>query len=94
MISITDEALGVIRKRARPVYLELPKAVSGCCFQIQEAPSVRFGQPREPSTYRERTIQGVSLLVPIGLPEDPPLTLAVSRFLGISRLVVDGWRLV
>jgi hypothetical protein len=94
MISITDEALGIIRKRAQPVYLELPKRVTGCCFHIQECPSVRFGKPREISKYNEKTIQGVPLLVPNGLPEDRPLTLTVSRFLGISKLVVDGWRLI
>jgi hypothetical protein len=93
MISITEEALGFIRQRAQPVYLELPRPVTGCCFYLQECPSVRFGKPREASQYRERTVQGVALLVPRGLPEDSPLTLTVSRFLGFSRVVVDGWRL-
>jgi hypothetical protein len=50
--------------------------------------------PRDGSGYEDRTLQDVLVRVPRGFPDDPALTIAVSRFLGFKRLVVEGWRLV
>lgn len=94
MIQISPEARELIRDKAGPVFLEMPKAVTSCCFDLQESPVVRFGKPRDPSNYEERIIGEVPVWVPRCLPDEGPLTITVSRFLGIRRLVVEGWRLI
>jgi len=51
---------------------------------------VRFGEPYNPSDYVRRTIQDIIVFIPCKLPEIP-LILTVSSFLGIKRLVLEGW---
>ncbi|MGA2081748.1 MAG: CC/Se motif family (seleno)protein [Holophaga sp.] len=94
MLEITPKAIEILRKRNEPIFLELPRRVTGCCLQIQECPMVRFGRPREHSRYEERSIDGQSVWVPMGFPDDLRLTLTVSVFLGFKRLVLEGWRLI
>jgi hypothetical protein len=94
MLTITQGALEIIREHKEPVFLEVPKAVSACCFSIRECPMVRFGVPHDDSKYEERTLQDVVVRVPRGFSDDTALTIAVSSFLGFKRLVIEGWRLV
>jgi hypothetical protein len=94
MLKITPEALELIRKRREGVFLELPKVVSGCCYRIQECPMVRFGEPRDRSTYEETRIGDQPVWVPRDFPgEDMALTIVVSQFLWVKRLALEGWRL-
>jgi len=93
MLTITQGALEIIRKRRKPVFLELPRAVDACCYRLQECPMVRFGVPRDGSKYEDRTLQDVLVRVPRGISDEAALTIAVSNFLGFKRLVVEGWRL-
>lgn len=90
MLTITPEALELIRKQDKPIFLELPKLINSCCFDLQECPTIRFGHPWNPHEYEKRKIMDTTVLVPQRLP-DVPLTIAVSSFLGIKRLVVEGW---
>jgi hypothetical protein len=90
MLTITPEALAIIRKQKQPVFLDMPKLITNCCFNLQECPSVRFGEPRKLSDYEQRTIQDVTVFAPHSLP-DIPLTITVGSFLGIKRLVLEGW---
>ena len=92
MLTITPEALSIIDKRRQPVFLDMPKLITNCCFNIQECPAVRFGEPHNPSDYTRRTIQDITILVPHKLP-DIPLVIAFSSVFGIKRLVLEGWRL-
>ncbi len=91
MLSLTPEAVAYIQAQGKPVFLDIPPLISGD-FNIQESPAVRFGQPRDPENYALQVIQGVSVYVPYGLPEQP-LTITLSSFLGWRRLVVQGWHL-
>lgn len=91
MLKITPEALSIIQNQGKPIFLELPKLIRNCCFDLQECPSVRVGEPRNAAGYEKRTVQDVTVYLPRHLP-DFPLTIAVSSFLGRKRLVVDGWR--
>ncbi len=86
------EARSIIIKRGQPIFLELPKIITNCCFEFQECPSVRFGEPRNIKDYKKKIIQEVTVFVPHRLP-DIPLSIAVTSFLGIKRVVVDGWKL-
>ena len=92
MLTITPEAMALIRKQGKPIFLELPKLITNCCFDLQECPSVRSGEPPDSANYEKRTIQEVTVFVPRRLPE-MPLTIDACSFLGIRRLVVEGWRL-
>lgn len=94
MITITQEALAIIRKHKKPVFLEMPKLITNCCVDLQECPSVRLGTPHDSAKYQEKTIEDITLLVPHGLPEGMPLTITVSKFLGFKRLVLEGWCLI
>ena len=94
MLTITQGALELIREKKEPIFLEVPKVVSACCFTLRECPMVRFGMPRDEAKYEDRTLQDVLVRVPRGFSDDTALTIAVSRFLGFKRLVVEGWRLI
>jgi hypothetical protein len=94
MLTLTQEAVELIRGRKEPIFLEVPKVVSACCFSLRECPMVRFGVPRDGANYEDRTLQDVLVRVPRGFSEDTGLTITVSHFLGFKRLVVEGWRLL
>jgi hypothetical protein len=90
-IIISDEAKDLIRQKGKPVYLEMHKEIVSCCMQFQECPAVRWGEPRDPKNYQKIDIGDVWVFVPHRLPENTPFTIILSSFLGIKRLVLDGW---
>jgi hypothetical protein len=98
MLSIRPDALALIRRRNRPVYLDLPPVVQGgCCLpSLQECPVIRFSPPRDAARqqYEVQEIQGVTVHVPRRMPRDGNFTLKVSSFLGLKRVVLEGWRLL
>ena len=95
MLSISPEARALILEKGAAVRLELARRVHGGCGvpPLQERPTVRFGPP--PSSlrhaYETRDVNGLTVHVPRALPDDRPLTVGVASFLGIRRLVVEGW---
>jgi hypothetical protein len=91
VVTISAEALAFIRRSGHPIVLELPRMVRGCCFDFQEGPSVRVGEPPEPASYERTVFDGATMYVPRDLP-DLPLEVRLQRFLGLRRLVVEGWR--
>ena len=91
MLTISPEALAIIRNRKQSIFLDMPKLISSCCFDFQECPSVRFGKPHNISEYDEKTIQDITVFVPHRLAADFPLTITVSSFFSIKRLVLEGW---
>lgn len=91
MLSITDEALEYIRKEENSVFLEMPKLIQNCCFDLQECPTVRFGVPRDPQNYVKQQLRDATVFVPTRLPGEVPLTITVSKFFGFRRLVLEGW---
>ena len=93
MLTLTPDAVALIQSKDKPIFLELPKTITNCCFDFQECPVVRFGEPRNMRDYEKKIIHDVTIFVPSRLREIP-LTITVSSFLGLKRLVVDGWRLL
>lgn len=92
MLAISPEALVMIRAENRPVYLDMPPHIKGgCCVNLQECPTVRFGDPHDPENYVQKEIQGIQLLIPRRFPMDGDLTITVSSFLGMKRVVLEGW---
>lgn len=91
MVSICEDALEIIRSQDKPIFLDLPKTITTCCFDMQECPTVRFGVPARPNEYRENIISGITVFVPRVI-SDLELTIEVASFLGIKRLIVEGWR--
>ena len=98
MLSISSEALELIRSRNQPVHLDLPRRLvhGGCCTpNLAECPTVRFGAPRDGKDYVEQTIDGVTIYMPRPLSGTRrQLRLDVSSFLGFKRVVVEGWELL
>ncbi len=93
MLTITPEALIIIQKKNQPVFLEMPKLITNCCFNLQECPTVHFGEPKNISDYEAKTINNVTVFAPHVLP-DIPLKITVMNFFGIKKLVLDGWCLI
>ena len=98
MLSITPAARALILERGEPIRLELARVVHGGCGvpPLHACPTVRFGapQPSARDDYERRVLDGVSVHVPRAPPDDRPLTLGVASFLGLRRLVVQGWNLL
>ncbi len=90
MLTITSDALAIIQEQNRPIFLDMPKLIRNCCFELQECPSIRFGEPRDIENYERRVIGDTTVFVPNRMPQIS-LTIAVSSFLGFKRLVVEGW---
>lgn len=93
MLSITPEAAQYIKSREQTIYLEQTRAIDACCFQLQEAPSVKLGAPANPETFAIHTIEGITAYVPRTINQ-MPLSVTLSSFLGFKKLVVEGWQLV
>lgn len=91
MITITPEALAYIKQKGKPIYIEVPPLI-GCCIDLVDHPSVRTGIPYDPDNYTEMEIQGLKILIPHDLP-DIPLSIETSKFLGFTRLCIEGWKL-
>lgn len=91
MLSITPEALDYIRKVEDSIFLEMPKLIQNCIFDLQECPTVRFGIPRDPENYEKRQIDGATIFIPSRFPEHTPLRVTVAGFLWFRRLVLEGW---
>ena len=92
MLTISARALAFIRSKRRPLHLDLPRMVRGCCFDFQECPSVRLGEPRDPHRYERQVIDDTPVFVPHDLPRDLALEITLNGFLGFRWLVVEGWR--
>jgi hypothetical protein len=91
MLEISENALAIIKGREEPLFLDLPKTITNCCFDLQECPDVRFGMPPRPAEYRESIIKGITVFVP-RIIADLELTIEVTSFFGIKKLTVKGWR--
>lgn len=93
MLSVHPNAARYVKDRNQPVYLEQPPAIDACCFQLQEAPAVRFGVPQKPETFVVYYVEGITVYVPRAI-DQIPLSLTLSNFLGFKSLSIEGWRLV
>jgi hypothetical protein len=93
MLTISDEALAMIELKNEPIFLDMPKTITSCCFDFQDCPTVRFGVPKNVSCYDKETIRDIPVYIPHRLPENP-LEIAVANFLGLKRLVIKGWKLI
>jgi len=91
LVSISDEAREIIRQKQKPLYLEMHREMMSCCIPFQECPAVRWGEPHDRQNYEKLDIGDALVFVPLRFPEDIPFTIIPSRFLGITRLVLDGW---
>lgn len=93
MLSFSEEALIWVRQKQKPVCIEAPRAVGGCCIEVTECPSVSLGAPRLAAEYALQTIQGVEVYVPKCFPEHVSLVIKVRSLFGWKWLALDGWKL-
>jgi hypothetical protein len=91
MVNISPEAVEIIRKQGNTVFLDLPKAITSCCFDLQECPTVRLGAPPNPDAYSITDTDGITVFLP-RIIAGIELSIEVSSFLGFKRLIVEGWR--
>lgn len=94
MLTLSADALALIAARQSPIFIDIPHTVSGCCFEVSDCPAVRLGEPKDLSGYNKQTLQQATVYVPKCFPEDGDHVVRVSSFLGFSRLVLGGWRLI
>jgi len=92
MLQISDDAVALVREKNTPIFIDRAQNVEACCFELSFPPAVRFGRPKRPTGYLSRVIQGVEVHIPSCFPLSRPLTIRVSQFLGLKRLVIAGWR--
>ena len=93
MITLSEEAVAFIEKKNLPLLIDMPHTVNGCCFEITDCPSLRFGEPIKHADYTKQTMQGVTVFVPKCLHGTNSLVIRLRSFLGFQRLAIDGWRL-
>ncbi len=94
MITLTPEALDLALGARASVCIDVPHAVSNCCFDFTECPAVRLGKPAQTGTHACLTLQGTTVYVPHGFPDDGEHVIGVRAFLGRKRLVLSGWRIL
>lgn len=93
MLSLSAEAVALANEKNLPIQVGSPCMISGCCFDIVERPEVSLGVPKNAAGYSQRTIDGVTVYVPHGFPDDAPLVIRTRSLFGFRQLVIDGWRL-
>jgi hypothetical protein len=92
MLTIAPEARTYALNNGGTLFLEyFALWTGGCCIPYQPEPSVRLGKPYNQDKYRQETIDDLTIFIPYELPE-VPLLITMSSFMGIKRLVVEGWR--
>jgi hypothetical protein len=91
MLTITPEAKAYALDKGGTLFLEYITLTGGCCVPFQPEPTVRFGKPKNQDQYKQETIDGLTVFIPHGLPEED-LVIAVASVLGFKKLVIDGWR--
>ena len=91
MFTITPEAKAYTLDKGGTLFLEYIPLTGGCCVPFQPEPTVRFGKPKNHDQYKQETIDGLTVFIPRGLPEEE-LVIAVASVLGFKKLVIDGWR--
>ena len=92
MLTITPEARTHALNNGGSLFLEyITLTGGGGCIPFQPEPIVRFGKPHNQDQYRQETIDGLTIFIPRGLP-DEPLVIAMASVLGFKRLVIEGWR--
>lgn len=94
MISISDDALALIKEKQSPLFINIPHTVSGCCFEVTDCPSISFGEPKNLSEYTKQTVQNATVYVPGCFPENGDYVIRAKSFFGFKRLVLSGWRLI
>jgi len=94
MITIAPDALALIEAKQSPLFIDVPHALSGCCFEMTECPAVRFGEPTSLADYTRQTIQNATVYVPGCFPEEGDFVIRSRNFLGFKRLALGGWRLI
>ncbi len=94
MITISEDALAFIEEKQSTLFIDIPHTVSGCCFEVTDCPSIRFGEPKKLSEYRKQSIQSATVYVPSCFPENGTFVIRAKSFLGFKRLVLSGWRLI
>jgi hypothetical protein len=91
MLTITPEARTHALNNGGTLFLDYITLTSGCCVPFQPEPTVRLGKPRNHDQYRQETIDGLTIFIPHGLPEEE-LVITMASVLGFKRLVIEGWR--
>jgi hypothetical protein len=94
MITISEEALALIEEKQSPLFIDIPHAVRGCCFEMTDCPAVRFGEPKQLADYTRQTIQNATVYVPGCFPDDGAYVIRSRSFFGFRRLALSGWRLI
>jgi hypothetical protein len=90
MLTFTKEARDFALQKGKILHLQY-FSLNACCIPYQPGPSICFGLPHNPQHYQQKTIEDLQVLIPNEMP-DVPLEIHLSTFLGIKRLVVEGWR--
>jgi len=91
MLTVTPEAKAYVLDKGGSLFLEHVTVTGSCCIPYQPEPAVRLGKPRKQDQYRQETIDGLTVFIPHGLPEEE-LIIGMASFLGFKKLVIDGWR--
>ena len=94
MITLSEDALALVAAKQSPLCIDIPHAVSACCLEITDCPSVSFGEPRKLDAYDRKTLQNAVVYVPRSFPEDGDFVIRTKSFFGFTRLVLSGWRLM
>lgn len=94
MLTISEDALAVITEKQSPIFIDVPHTVTGCCFEVTDCPSIRFGTPRDFSNYSKREIQACIVYVPNSFPDAGDFVIRTKSLLGFKRLSLTGWRLI
>jgi hypothetical protein len=94
MILITDEARDYLLAKDGAAHLSDSYLIGVCCGRINFCPSVIKGVPKNQGKYREMTINKIRLFLPLSFTAPCDLTINVQKFLGISTLHIEGWKLI
>jgi len=89
MLTFTSDAHHYAVQRGKTLYLDYI-TLTGCCIPYQPAPTVRFGLPHDPKRYHKEIINDLQVFIPHKMP-DLPLEIHLATFMGLKRLVVEGW---
>lgn len=94
LLTVHPAASEYIKAQGGAVYLYEFGGAAMCCGRVNFGPSVELGIPKNPTEYILHVSDGISIYAPKKLFTPYPLTIVARKFLGVTSLQVDGWKLV
>lgn len=92
MVKLSAAAREYILEKGGILTISKPPGISFCCGHASLEPELSFGRPREETGFLCLEFDGVTVFLARELAKVEGLELEITRFLGLRKLTLKGWK--